>query len=88
LITVISLLSHQFIAIMSPLSYLQVAKGLVQVEVAHIRPNDARRGEPQLGVHVGTVHVNLTSVLVHDLAGPEVGMESPRGKANGFGKMI
>ena len=44
--------------------------------MAHIRPDDARGGEPQLGVHVGAVHVDLTAVLVHDVAGPE-----PRGKA-------
>lgn len=58
------------IPLKSPPVLSQVAKGLVQIEVAHIRPDDARGGEPQLGVHVGAVHVDLTAVLVHDVAGP------------------
>mmetsp|Transcript_50792 Transcript_50792/g.163025 ORF Transcript_50792/g.163025 Transcript_50792/m.163025 type:complete len:1046 (-) Transcript_50792:41-3178(-) len=44
------------------------AEGLVEVQVTHISTNHARRREAQLGVHVGTVHVDLAATVVHDLA--------------------
>jgi len=43
-------------------------KGLVQVQVAHISPNEAGRGEAHLGVEVGAVHVDLAPVGVDDFA--------------------
>lgn len=46
------------------------AEGLVQVQVAHVRANDARRGEAKLRVHVGAIHVDLATVLVHNVASP------------------
>ena len=44
------------------------AESLVQVQVAHIRTNETRRSQTDLGVHVGAVHVHLTAVLVNDFA--------------------
>ena len=39
-------------------------EGLVQVQVAHVRANQAGGSHPHLGVHVGAVHVYLAAVLV------------------------
>mmetsp|Transcript_30563 Transcript_30563/g.85618 ORF Transcript_30563/g.85618 Transcript_30563/m.85618 type:complete len:299 (-) Transcript_30563:1347-2243(-) len=44
------------------------AEGLVQVQVAHVRPDLAGGGQAHLGVHVGSVHVHLATVLVDDVA--------------------
>jgi len=44
------------------------AEGLVQVQVADVGTDDARRCETQLRIHVGTIHVDLTTILVDDLA--------------------
>ena len=46
-------------------------EGLVQVQVAHVRADAPRRGEPDLRVHVRAVHVHLCAVevrRVHQLA--------------------
>ncbi len=43
-------------------------EGLVQVEMAHVGANRRRAGKPHLRVHVGSVHVDLSAVLVHDVA--------------------
>lgn len=45
------------------------AEGLVQVQVADISTNVTGRGQTDLGVHVGSVHVDLASVGMNDLAG-------------------
>ncbi len=37
----------------------------MQVEVAYISTYMARTGKPDLGIHVGTVHVNQAAVLMH-----------------------
>ena len=44
------------------------AERLVQVQVAHIRADPGRAGQPHLRVHVGAVHVDLPAGLVHRLA--------------------
>mmetsp|Transcript_2617 Transcript_2617/g.7893 ORF Transcript_2617/g.7893 Transcript_2617/m.7893 type:complete len:987 (-) Transcript_2617:315-3275(-) len=44
------------------------AERLVQVQVAHVSSDDARRREADLGVHIGAIHVHLTAVLVDDPA--------------------
>jgi hypothetical protein len=44
------------------------AERLVQVEVADVGADVAGRGEADLGVHVGAVHVHLAAVLVDDRA--------------------
>ena len=44
------------------------AEGLVEVQVADVGADVARAAEPDLGVHVGAVHVHLPAVLVHDPA--------------------
>ncbi|KAK1244515.1 hypothetical protein MKX07_003314 [Trichoderma sp. CBMAI-0711] len=41
---------------------------LVQVQVADVGTQRAGRGEPDLGVHVGAVHVDETAVLVDNVA--------------------
>lgn len=41
---------------------------LVQIEVAEVSANCTRRGETDLGAHIGTVHVHATAVLVHKFA--------------------
>ena len=38
------------------------AKGFVEIQVTNIGPNSTRRGESDLSVHVGTIHVNLSAV--------------------------
>ncbi len=44
------------------------AKGLVEVEVAHVGADVTRPAQSDLRVHVGAVHVHLAAVLVHDAA--------------------
>lgn len=44
------------------------AEGLVQVEVRNIRTDIAGTGETDHGVHVGAVEIDLTAMLVGDLA--------------------
>mmetsp|Transcript_706 Transcript_706/g.1466 ORF Transcript_706/g.1466 Transcript_706/m.1466 type:complete len:291 (+) Transcript_706:555-1427(+) len=44
------------------------AEGLVQVQVAHISADYARRSETQLCIHVGTIHVDLATELVDGVA--------------------
>mmetsp|Transcript_4854 Transcript_4854/g.12182 ORF Transcript_4854/g.12182 Transcript_4854/m.12182 type:complete len:216 (+) Transcript_4854:666-1313(+) len=44
------------------------AEGLVEVQVANVGADDARRSEAELGVHVRAVHVDLAPVVVDDLA--------------------
>merc|ERR1711937_1020216 len=44
------------------------SKGLVQVKMANISSNQSWASKTDLGVHVSTVHVDLTSVVVDDLA--------------------
>ena len=43
-------------------------EGLVQVEVAYVGSDEAWVGDAYLAVHVGSVHIDLTSVLVDDAA--------------------
>lgn len=43
-------------------------EGLVQVEMADISTDLTRRAKANLCVHVGTIHVNLATVLVNDSA--------------------
>ncbi len=40
---------------------------LVQIEVADVRAEISRAGEPHHGVHVGAVHVHLAAVLMHQV---------------------
>ena len=44
-------------------------EGLVKVQMADIGTNFTRRTEADLSVHVGTVHVDLTTVLVNKITG-------------------
>ncbi len=44
------------------------AEGLVQVQVADVAAEGARRGQADQRVHVGAVDVDLAAVRVHDLA--------------------
>ena len=41
-------------------------KCFVQVEVTHIGSDVTWIGKPYLSVHVGTIHINLTSIFVND----------------------
>src|SRR5690606_6941808 len=43
-------------------------EGLVEIEVADIRANASGTGQPNLGIHIGAVHIDLTAVLMDDLA--------------------
>jgi hypothetical protein len=42
------------------------AEGLVQVHVADVGADQCRRGQSDLRVEVGAVHVDLAAMLVHD----------------------
>ena len=44
------------------------AEGFMQVEVRNVGADKARRSDPDLGVHVGAIEINLAAELVHDLA--------------------
>ena len=44
------------------------AKGLVQVEMTDIGSDVGRPAQPDHGVHVGAVHIDLAAVLVYDPA--------------------
>ena len=43
-------------------------KGFVQIEVAGVGTDVRQTAETHLGVHVGTVEIDLTAVLMHDVA--------------------
>ena len=45
-----------------PAAPVRYAKSLVQIQVANIRADEAGRGEPDLGIHVGSIHVHLAAV--------------------------
>lgn len=40
------------------------SKSLVKVQVADIGTQESRRGVADLGIHVGTVHIDLSSVMM------------------------
>ena len=44
------------------------AERFMQVEVRNVGADKARRGDPDLGVHVGAVEINLAAKLMHYLA--------------------
>jgi hypothetical protein len=44
------------------------AEGLVQVEMADIGTDATGRGQPDLRVHVRTIHVNLAAMFMRELA--------------------
>lgn len=43
-------------------------EGLVKVQVANVSTESSRRSKTNLSIHVGTVHVDLTAVLVDKIA--------------------
>ena len=47
-------------------SAMRDGKGFMQVQVTNIGPDDSRVGQPDLGVHVGAVHVYLSAVFMDD----------------------
>lgn len=44
------------------------AKGLVQIQVADIRADIARAAESHLGIHIGSIHIDLSAMCMDDLA--------------------
>ncbi len=40
------------------------SKGFVQVQVADISPNQSRRGQTHLSIHVSAIHVHLATMLM------------------------
>ena len=44
------------------------AKGLVQIQVAHIAANITRSYQAHHGVHIGAIDIHLTAVLVGNVA--------------------
>jgi hypothetical protein len=49
-----------------PAAAVRDAKGLVQVQVADVRPHVARTAPAHLGIQVGAIHVNLAAPGVHN----------------------
>jgi len=45
-------------------------ESLVQVEVTYVSPYRPWRGQHQLCIHVGSIHVDLASLVVDDLTDP------------------
>ena len=43
-------------------------KGLMQIQMANIRPEIARPAQAKLGIEISPIHINLTAVGVDDLA--------------------
>jgi hypothetical protein len=43
------------------------AKGLVEIEMAHISPKVGWATEPHLGIHIGPVHIHLAAVTMDDV---------------------
>ncbi len=46
---------------------VRTCKGFVQVQVAHIGTHVSRAGDANLGVHVGTIHIDKTTGTVDDV---------------------
>ncbi len=44
------------------------AEGFMQIQVRDIRADIARRGDADLRIHVRAIQINLTAILMHDLA--------------------
>ena len=51
-----------------PPSAMRNAKGLVQTQMADIRADHRRRGQPHLRVQIGAIHMHLPTPLVDHLA--------------------
>ena len=47
---------------------MRYGEGLVEVEVADVGADVARIGEADLRVHVGAIHIKLSSASVNDVA--------------------
>ena len=48
-------------------STVRDGKCFMQIQVAYIGTDHTRTGESHLSIHVGTVHVDLTTVIMNDL---------------------
>jgi len=44
------------------------AEGLVEIQVADICANHSGRCDAKLSIHVGTIHVDLPTILMHRVA--------------------
>src|SRR5262245_22550686 len=44
------------------------AEGLVQIEMANVRPVVARPRQPDLRIQIGAIEVHLTAMVMHDIA--------------------
>ena len=51
-----------------PATSVRYREGLVQVQMADVSANGCRTGQPDLRVHVRSVHVHLAAVAVDDVA--------------------
>ena len=51
-----------------PASTVGYGKGFMQIKVRYIATELSRRTEPNHGVEIGAINIDLTSVLVHDIA--------------------
>src|SRR2546426_10258233 len=51
-----------------PPASVRDTEGFVQVEVAHVGADVPRPAQPDLGVHVGAVHIDLPAVVADDPA--------------------
>ena len=49
-----------------PAAAMRNAEGLVQIQMTHVRTNQARAGQSNLRIHIGAIHVNLTAMVVDD----------------------
>jgi hypothetical protein len=49
-----------------PTTTVRDAEGLVQIEVADISPKGARPAEPNLSVQIGSIEIDLPTVLMHE----------------------
>ena len=49
------------------------AKSLMQIEMTNIRADFSRTTKPDLRVHVGSIHVDLAPVFVHQIGSDQEG---------------
>ena len=50
-----------------PPSSMRNCKGFMQIEMAYIRPYFPRTGKAYLGIHIGSIHIDLSAVIMNKI---------------------
>ena len=71
-------------AMLAATSTMWDGKGFMEVEVAYVRTNGCGVGQPYLGIHIGTIHIYLTAMIVDQLGYvANGGLKNPMGRGVG-----